>query len=176
MILQKENKILRENAKLVFDPKNEEIKKLLEELSLAMFAEPDGIGIAAPQIGAPLRVFLVAKEAAVKDPEKLYERADGKTKKRNTEYLTFINPTIKNVSSKKIIDVEGCLSVRGFYGEVPRAEKLTIEYLDENSKKHTRGVSGLFARVVQHEMDHLNGILFIDKAKHIRKLVQNAKK
>lgn len=140
-----------------------------------MFAEPDGIGIAAPQIGALLRIFLVAEEATVKNAEELREKIAAETKKRNTEYRVFINPVLKNFASKKIKDVEGCLSVRGVYGEVSRPEKITIEYLDESWKKHTRGASGLFARVIQHELDHLDGVLFIDKAKNIKRFPQNLK-
>ena len=168
MILQKEHKILRKIANPVAKLDSLEIKALIKKMAGAMFAEPDGIGIAAPQIGVSLRIFLVAKEAAVKNAEKLYEKIGDKDRKRNTEYLVFINPVAKKFASKKVKDVEGCLSVRGVYGEVPRAEKITIEYLDEFGKKYQRGASGLFARVIQHELDHLNGILFIDKAKNLK--------
>jgi len=69
-----------------------------------------------------------------------------------------------------ILVIEGCLSVRGYYGEVARPEKVTIEYYDETGAKKKRGASGLFARVLQHEMDHLNGMLFIDRASHVEKI------
>ena len=170
MILQKENKVLRQNAKPVADPKNTDIKNLIEKMAEVMFAEPDGIGIAAPQIGKSLRIFLVAKEAAVRNADELRERIGDENKKRNIDYLVFINPVVKNFASKKMKDVEGCLSVRGLYGEVSRAEKITIEYLDESGKKRQRGASGLFARVIQHELDHLDGVLFIDKAKNLKKI------
>ena len=84
--------------------------------------------------------------------------------------MIFINPCLKKLSQKKDKDIEGCLSVRGIYGEVARSEKVNIEYFDEAGKKHTRGATGLLARVIQHEMDHLNGGLFIDKAKNIKSL------
>ncbi|OGF64337.1 peptide deformylase [Candidatus Giovannonibacteria bacterium RIFCSPHIGHO2_01_FULL_45_24] len=168
MILQKENQILRGNAEKVANIKSAEVKALIVKMAKAMFAEPDGIGIAAPQIGVSLRIFLVAKEAAIKNAAELHEKIGDKNKKRNTEYLVFINPALKKSASKKIKDVEGCLSVRGIYGEVPRAEKITIEYLDESEKKHQRGASGLFARVIQHELDHLDGVLFIDKARNLK--------
>lgn len=157
MILQKENKILREKAKRINDPKSSEIKVLIKKMAEAMFAEPDGIGIAAPQVGFGLRIFLVAKDIL--------------RKRKIADFLVFINPIIKNTSSKKGKDVEGCLSVRGYYGEVARPEKITVEYFDESGKKHIRGASGLFARVIQHELDHLEGILFTDKAKNIEKLL-----
>ena len=161
MILQKENKDLRKAAE-----KSAEIKHLIGRMAEAMFKEPDGVGIAAPQIGESLRVFLVAKDIFAPLPER-----DGKEKKeRQKEYLAFINPVMKKYSQKKSKDIEGCLSVRGFYGEVQRPEKIFIEYIDESGKKHARGASGLFARVIQHELDHLEGVLFIDKAKNIKRL------
>src|SRR3989344_4379182 len=175
MILQKENKILRKSAEAVASPTSADIKTLIKKIAEAMFAEPDGIGIAAPQIGTNLRIFLVAKEAAIKSADWLHEKIGGKNKTRNVEYLVFINPVVKNFASKTTKDIEGCLSVRGFYGEVPRAEKITIEYLDEFGKKRQRGASGLFARVIQHELDHLSGVLFIDKAKKIKHFPQNLK-
>lgn len=156
MILQKESKILRGKAKNVDDPKSSEIKALIKKMAEAMFAEPDGIGIAAPQIGAGLRIFLVAKDIL--------------QGRKTANFLVFINPVLKKTSSKKDKDTEGCLSVRGYYGEVMRPEKITVEYIDEVGKKHTRGASGLFARVLQHELDHLEGILFIDKAKNLEKM------
>lgn len=164
-ILQKENKLLREKAKKVDDPKSSETKALIKKMAEIMFAEPDGIGIAAPQIGVGLKVFLVAKDVI---PPGEVER------RKQIGFLVFINPVIKNTSSKKGKDTEGCLSVRNYYGEVARPEKITVEYLDELGKKHTRGASGLFARVIQHELDHLEGILFTDKAKHLEKIILKA--
>lgn len=167
MIVQKENKVLREIAEKVDDIKSAEIKTLISRMAEAMFREPDGIGIAAPQIGESLRVFLVAGEAISSTSEELRQKG----KPAEQTYTAFINPVFKKVSAKKDKDVEGCLSVRGIYGEVTRPEKLTIEYFDEHGKKHSRGASGLFARVLQHEMDHLEGTLFIDKAKNVHKIV-----
>ena len=166
MIIQKDNKILRQKATSVNNPKSSEIKELIKNLAESMFKEPDGIGIAAPQIGVSLRVFLVAEEVLRMD-----KGLNDETKKeKNKKYIVFINPVFKKKSTKKSKDVEGCLSVRGFYGEVLRSEKLVVEYIDELGKKHERGVAGLFARVLQHEMDHLDGTLFVDKAKNIKKL------
>lgn len=185
---QGKNKILRRVAEGVADPKFAEIKTLINKMAEAMFAEPDGVGIAAPQIGIGLRVFLVAKDAlsysskgerynSSPHPPPLKIRGGGEegvelssqAKRRENGYFVFINPVIKKFSQKKTKDIEGCLSVRGVYGEVTRPEKLTIEYFDESGKKHARGASGLLARVIQHEADHLNGVLFIDKAEKIHK-------
>ncbi len=165
MIIQKENPLLREKSNMVGDIQSPETKKLIKKMADAMFAEPDGIGIAAPQIGARLQIFLVAEE--VLDMDKGMEKS---ADRKNKKYITFINPVIKKKSVKKSKDIEGCLSVRGLYGEVVRREKVTIRYSDENGTPRERGASQLFARVIQHEMDHLEGVLFIDKAKNIKKI------
>ena len=79
------------------------------------------------------------------------------------EFLIFINPKILKTSQKKVFLKEGCLSLTGIYKEIWRKEKALIEAYDENGKKFRRGASGLLAEIIQHEIDHLNGILFIDK-------------
>jgi len=163
MILQKENKILREKAKEIKNFNSPELKSLIKKMSDAMFAETDGIGIAGPQIGESKKIFLAAEDVLHSDR---FEKENSRTK----NYLVFINPVLKNKSSKKTKDIEGCLSVRGLYGEIARPEKITVEYFNELGVKKSRGASGLFARVIQHEIDHLDGVLFIDKAKNIKKI------
>ena len=87
-----------------------------------------------------------------------------------SDYIVFINSAFKKLSRKKENDLEGCLSVREFYGEVSRSQKTVIEYYDETGAKHQRGASGLFARGLQHATDPLRGISFIDKATNINKI------
>ena len=87
--------------------------------------------------------------------------------KREWKYYVFINPKVLNKSRVRIDRMEGCLSVPQKFGDVKRHEKITIEVHDETGRKFTRGVSKFFARVVQHELDHLEGILFVDKARNI---------
>ena len=164
MILQKNNPILTAENKPIEKIKSLRTSELIKKMSEALLKEPDGIGIAAPQIGESLRVFLVTSD--VLSLEALKDRS----KNAPPKIIVFINPTIKKRSVKKSMDIEGCLSVRGDYGEVIRPEKISIEYYDEFGKKIARGASGLLARVIQHEMDHLDGVLFIDKAKNIKKL------
>ena len=94
---------------------------------------------------------------------------------RAWKQLVFINPRITKTSKKKNLLVEGCLSVSDpsgklIYGQVERFEKLTVEAYDASARKFTRGASELFAQVIQHELDHLNGALFTDKAKEIKKI------
>ncbi|HEY4497795.1 hypothetical protein A3J56_03020 [Candidatus Giovannonibacteria bacterium RIFCSPHIGHO2_02_FULL_46_20] len=175
-IIQKDDLALRKKAIEVAaeefaDP---HLAKTIFKMAEVLFQEPDGIGIAAPQIGISKQIFLVA--ADVLRPAKLEQRIreSDKTKNRkplsfaSEDYLVFINPALQKTSQKKAPDVEGCLSVRGLYGQVRRSEKVTIKYCDEQGKKHVHGASGLFARVLQHEIDHLNGVLFIDKAENIK--------
>ena len=172
-IVQKNTPVLRESAKPVADFRSSVLNKIIASMAEAMFAEPDGIGIAAPQIGISKQIFLVASD--VLSPEALDRRIHQKNKKKASsvsaqDYMVFTNPMFLKLSSKKTKDIEGCLSVRGYYGEVARPEKVTIEYYDETGAKKKRGASGLFARVLQHEMDHLNGMLFIDRASHVEKI------
>ncbi len=115
------------------------------------------------QIGKPIRLFVIAKKIFgidINNPERNKDKKD----------LIFINPKIVKTSKTKQLLEEGCLSVRYVYGKVLRPEKVTIEAHDENGKKFSRGFSGLLAQVVQHENDHLNGILFTDKATDIQKI------
>ena len=82
----------------------------------------------------------------------------------------FINPKITKISKKKQAVKEGCLSVIGVFGAMQRAEKVTVEAYNEKGEKFSRGASGLLAQIIQHEMDHLNGILFIDTATNLEKI------
>lgn len=133
----------------------------------------DGVGLAAPQVGESFRIFLVSEEAEYIDNKKLPEGEERKPedsstgseqrKKRDWKHFVYINPIVKKISRSKIEYPEGCLSVPGRFGYVKRSEKITVEAYDETGKKFTRGASKFFARVIQHELDHLNGILFIDK-------------
>jgi len=144
----------------------QKIQRIIREMSDTLRNTPEGIGIAAPQIGYSLRIFLASEEALRWVGAEHVPEEDRKEK--NWEHYTFINPTIKKISSKKTRAAEGCLSVPKTYGAVERAEKVMIEAYDEHGKKFTRGTSGLYARVMQHEVDHLDGVLFIEKAKNVK--------
>lgn len=156
-IVQKESKVLRQiSAEIPKDKiKSSEIKKIISDMKAAMDSQVDAVAIAAIQIGKPVRLFIISRKA--------FEITG---KEKDKEDMVFINPKIIRQSKTKQLLEEGCLSVRYIYGEVPRAEKTTVEALDENGKKFTRGFSGLLSQIVQHETDHLNGGLFIDKAKN----------
>ena len=162
-ILADPNPILRKRADEVplEEIRTARIRNIIQAMKEALKRSDDGVGLAAPQIGHSVRIFLVSEEAEGIDKEE--DIKTDETKKREWEYLTFINPVITKFSTKKTDMAEGCLSVPGIFGMVRRPEKVTVEWLDEFGKKHSRGCSKFFARVIQHETDHINGILFIDK-------------
>jgi peptide deformylase len=141
--------------------KGERIQRLILDMKETLAAAPDGVGLAAPQVGVPLRIFLVSEEAFAIDAGG--EHAEEKNKKWDS--LVFINPVLTKRSRKKIDMVEGCLSLPRTAGVVPRAEKVSLAWYDEHGKKRGRGFTRFFARVIQHEMDHLEGALLIDRAK-----------
>jgi peptide deformylase len=168
-ILQQDDPVLRQvslevGIRSINTPK---IKKILEEMSLALKSQEDGVAIAAPQIGYNLRIFVVSgkvfSEDGISTPE------DIKNKKNNPgKDVVFINPKISKLSREKDWVPEGCLSVRWLYGKTYRSKKAYIEAYNEEGKKIKMGGSGLLAQIFQHETDHLNGILFIDHAKDVR--------
>ncbi len=167
-ILQKDCPILREISKPIStkDITSKEIGEIISDLQKAIDFQADAVAISAIQIGKPIRLFVISKRIF-----SILEELNGeKTKDTEKKDLVFINPKIKKLSKDKQLIEEGCLSVRYVYGKVSRSSKVTVEYLDENGKKITRGFSGLFAQVVQHENDHLDGILFIDKAVDIQEV------
>jgi len=171
-IVQKDNKVLRQIAKEVpvKEIKEKKIKDLIKKMSDVLSLAENGVALAAPQIGESLRLFIVDKNALLPGrPEDEIEGKPKEKKKKKTDPWVFINPVIKKISKKKQIVGEGCLSVEGMFGVIKRADKLSVEAYDENGKKFTRGASGLLAQIIQHETDHLNGILFIDKAEQLEK-------
>jgi peptide deformylase len=165
-IVQKGDPVLRDIAKNVpiDEIKSPKIQKILAEMKLALAAQDDGVAIAAPQIGVSLRIFVVSKkvEMLVKGEEHL-----SKSELENLKDEIYINPEIKKLSRTKTPLDEGCLSVRYLYGKVERSDKATVTAYDDNGKKFNKGASGLLAQIFQHETDHLDGILFIDKAKDV---------
>lgn len=165
-IVQKEASVLREVAKEVpiDDIASFRIQKILKEMKIALASQDDGVAIAAPQIGYPLRIFVVSGKVT-----NIMKNIDTETDKI-FEDMVYINPVIKKISKTKKFVEEGCLSVRYLYGKVNRSTKVLMEAYNENGEKFIRGGSGLLAQIFQHENDHLNGILFIDKAKGLEEI------
>ncbi len=159
-ILQRDDPTLRLKAKPVTsaDIGSPKMAKILADMCTAMSSQKDGVAIAAPQIGVPLQIFMVSGS--------LLKKADKKYTGDGSD-LIFMNPKITKLSKEKKPMEEGCLSVRWLYGKVPRSTKASITAIDEKGDKISRGASGLLAQIFQHECDHLNGILFTDKADEV---------
>ena len=164
-IVQRDAPVLRLIAKEVplGDIGTPTMKKLIADLKKGVESQDDGVAIAAPQIDVSLRVFLVSGAVISKvEGEKIDD-------------IIAINPVILKQSKDKKLMEEGCLSVRYLYGKIRRSTRVTIKYYDENGMPQTRDASGLLAEVFQHEIDHLNGILFIDNAKEVRDMADEHK-
>jgi len=172
-ILQSEDKVLRKISKEVpiSSITKTKIQEILKNMSEALHSQNDGVAIAAPQIGESFRIFIVSGRIFDEDFIRGTGSTEGKlyNKPRNPD-LIFINPILKKISKDKKLMSEGCLSVRPLYGKVRRATRATIEAYDENGKKFTMNGNGLLAHIFQHENDHLDGILFIDKAKDLQEI------
>lgn len=170
-IVQEGNKTLRQIAKEV--PVSEiakpKIQKILKDMSEALDGQNDGVAIAAPQIDVSLRIFAVSGKVFDKD------FMNGTTNFSDTKIhpnLFFINPVITKISKDKKVMDEGCLSVRPLFGKVRRATRATVEAYNEKGEKFKMNGTGLLAHIFQHETDHLEGILFTDKAKDLREILQ----
>ncbi|MFH0819183.1 MAG: peptide deformylase [Patescibacteria group bacterium] len=145
-IIKNPNPILRKISDKV--NKNDVVKyqQMVLDMTETMLIK-DGVGLAAPQVGSNIQLIVISKEA-----DKL------------SDHLVLFNPRITDLSLKTVVMEEGCLSLPGIFKNVERAEKIRIKALDKNGEKIHIKAKGFLARVLQHEIDHLHGILFIDKA------------
>jgi len=143
------NEILRAENKKISQKelKTDEFKRFVFDMAETM-RKKDGIGLAAPQVGKNIKMCVINTE-----------KGD----------LILINPKIIRKSFRKETDEEGCLSIPGVFGKVKRSKKIKVNALNSKGDKISFSASGLFARVIQHEVDHLHGVLFIDKAIEITK-------
>ncbi len=150
-IFTEPNKLLRQISKPVVEVGKEE-QNLMDDMLDTMYSA-NGIGLAAIQIGVPKRIIVMdlCKEKDKKEPR------------------YFVNPVIKSKDLLKATYEEGCLSVPNQFAEIDRPSKCEIEYLDYHGKKKLLKADGLFATCIQHEMDHLEGILFIDYLSKLKK-------
>ena len=142
--------ILRKKS-TILEKVNDEIRNLLDDMLETMYAAP-GIGLAAVQIGIPLRVVVI--DISKEDEKKPH---------------FFINPNIVWRSDKTSTYEEGCLSIPNQFAEIERPESCRVEYIDLNNKKKEIEASGLLSTCIQHEIDHLNGVLFIDYLSKLKK-------
>jgi len=144
---------------------DERLGRLCKDMLHTMYQAP-GIGLAAPQVGVPLRIFVMDIDYS---REKV-ELADGSEhfKLGNFNPRILINPKFKNQAGEQLHE-EGCLSVPGVYEEVKRAETVTVEFQDTSGNQHTIEAEGLLSVCLQHENDHLDGIVFIERLSMIKK-------
>ena len=152
-ILTEPNKILRQ-VSLPVEKIGKEEQVLMDDMLETMYMAK-GIGLAAIQVGVPKRIIVM--DIGNRDKEK--------------EPMYFVNPIIKNKNSEHSIYEEGCLSVPNQFAEVNRPSSCEVEYLDYNGNKKILKASGLLATCIQHEMDHLEGILFIDYLSKLKKMM-----
>ena len=150
-ILTEPNPILRQKSQPV-DKVDDLTRKLMDDMLETMYLAP-GIGLAAIQIGVPKRIIVLDIS---KDPEK-------------KEPMYFVNPVIVSTSKNNITYEEGCLSVPGQFAEIDRPDRCHVKYLDYNGNYKELKSEGLLATCIQHEIDHLEGILFIDYLSNLKK-------
>ncbi len=155
--------VLRKKCKEI-GPDYPNLKELIENMWETMY-QAYGVGLAAPQVGVPIRLFMI-------DPTAFAD--DDSLEEKEKEVLTnlkkvFINPVIISEEGEEWAFNEGCLSIPDVREDVFRKSIITIEYQDEDFNKHTETYDGIAARVIQHEYDHIEGILFTDKLSSLKK-------
>lgn len=180
-IVQDGAPILREKASPVPEELfgSSELTALVKEMSEALDQFPEGVALAAPQMGVPYRLFIVRKDRTLPPPPRnkgstLDSGPQGRTLVAVPEVEVYINPEIVKTSRKRAKADEGCLSVHGIYGTTKRHERVTIKARGIDGSHMQRGAGGLMAQIFEHEIDHLNGILFIDHAEHLIRIPQGA--
>lgn len=152
------DRVLRQAAKRIAKV-DDEIRQLVREMLQTMYSQ-DGIGLAAPQVGIHKQIIVIDCEPdnAANPP------------------LVLINPTVKQVSRDICVAQEGCLSIPGVYLDVKRPQVVEIAYKDESGRPQILKASDLLGRCIQHEMDHLNGVVFVDRVENSLTLVQELSK
>lgn len=155
-IVQAPNPVLSGHAKKI-NKIDKTITDLIQEMviTLVQTTDPEGVGLAAPQVGKSLQLFII-KEAP-QAPLYVFINPEILTKSEKEHELADIDSKKKK---KKGVKLEGCLSVKDIWGVVHRSESVKVSYLDEHGEKHTKTFKGFLATIVQHECDHLQGILF----------------
>jgi peptide deformylase len=150
-IIQLGNPILRQKAEFVEDIHCDRIQKLIDDL-LVTVADANGVGIAAPQVGISDRIFIVASRPNLRYPNAPL-----------MEPTAMINPQIVDCSDELAKDWEGCLSIPGIRGLVPRYRTIKVEYTDRHGNLRNQQLTDFVARIFQHEYDHMSGLVFLDK-------------
>ena len=152
------DRVLRQPAKRVAKV-DQSIRQLAQEMLQTMYSA-DGIGLAAPQVGINKQIIVIDCEPD--NPE--------------NPPLVIINPVIKRFGRSLCDAQEGCLSIPGVYLDVRRPEEIEVAYKDENGRPQSLKATGLLSRAIQHEMDHLNGVMFVDRVENALALTDELKK
>lgn len=152
------DRVLRQPAKRVSRVDNE-IRQLAKEMLQTMYSA-DGIGLAAPQVGVLKQLLVI----------------DCKPDETDNQPVILLNPSIKKFSGELCLFQEGCLSIPGVFLDVKRPEAIEVSYKDVNGRPQTLTATGLLARVIQHELDHLNAIMFVDRVENMLALNQELAK
>ena len=161
-IVQAGNPVLRQRAQplTIAEIRSRETRKLIESMRTCMRGAP-GVGLAAPQLGLALQL------AVIEDREEYHKEVpEALLKERERSPVPFhviVNPVLEEIGSERAEFFEGCLSLSGFTALVPRARSVRVTCLDEHGKHKVIEASGWYARILQHEIDHLNGTLYIDR-------------
>ncbi len=153
-IAQLGHAILRQHAQLVTDTKSAKIVRLVEDM-LDILSTSNGVGLAAPQIFESVRLVIIASK-----PTKRYPLAP------EMDPIVMFNPQFQVLSQETRKDWEGCLSIPGIRALVPRYDKINIIYYDRDDKKNEMVANGFIARIFQHEYDHLNGLVYLDRVEN----------
>lgn len=161
-IIGPDNPILRKKARAVGDPTNPALQKLIDDMIETMREAP-GVGLAAPQVAVSQRLAVIEYS---EDDDADAERPEGAEPKPKKLYV-ILNPEITARSEEMVDGAEGCLSLPGVYANVLRHKAVTVKALNRKGKPIKIKAEGWLARIFQHEIDHLDGVLFIDKASKI---------
>ena len=144
----------------------DELRRLMDDMLETMYAAP-GIGLAAIQIGEAKRIIVI--DVGKPKPEAEESEDEEKRKERDPDPMFFVNPEIVWASDDKVLCEEGCLSVPDLYEEVERPSRVKVRYLDYHGKAQEIDCEGMLAVCIQHEMDHLEGVLFIDHLSRLKR-------
>ncbi|MFB2936909.1 peptide deformylase [Aerosakkonemataceae cyanobacterium BLCC-F154] len=158
-ISQLGNPILRQQAQPIHDVQDERIQKLIDDLIATAVAE-NGVGIAAPQVARSYRLFIVASRPTLRYPNA-----------PSMSHTPMINPRIIGHSTEVVKDWEGCLSVPGIRGLVPRYQTIEVEYTTRDGKLEKQELTDFVARIFQHEYDHLEGMVFLDRLETTKDII-----
>ena len=158
-IIQLGHPVLRSTAQMVENARDQQIQKLIDDL-IATVGHANGVGIAAPQVAENSRLFVVASRPTLRYPHAPV-----------MEPTAMVNPRLLAHSTEVSKDWEGCLSIPGIRGLVPRYQAIEVEYTDRNGKLQKQELTDFVARIFQHEHDHLDGIVFLDRLESTQDIV-----